>query len=83
MSMTKRWIDDLREKADAGDESAQETLSGAGLWQSEEDAEREAESFHYAEVQRESEEQLRHAEFQREIESNWFDSNADETDEIF
>ena len=48
MSMTKRWIEDLRDKADGGDAEAQETLQGAGLWQSEEDAAREAEEYHWS-----------------------------------
>ena len=37
MSMTKRYIGDLQEKAAAGDGEAIETLTGTGLWETEEE----------------------------------------------
>ncbi len=45
MSMTKRWISDLTDRANAGDGAAQTTLRGVGLWESEEDYDRERERF--------------------------------------
>ena len=47
MSLTKRWIDDLREQAESGDENAQETLTEAGLWETEEAQRRREEEYFY------------------------------------
>jgi hypothetical protein len=37
MSLTKRHIDDLTERAQRGDEEARRTLEEAGLWHGDED----------------------------------------------
>jgi len=50
MSMTGRWLDELNASAAGGDTAAQETLRGAGLWETEEEAaDREREEAGYAE----------------------------------
>lgn len=47
MGITKQWISELLEKADAGDKESQDTLRRAALWETEEESrEREAEYHH-------------------------------------
>lgn len=48
MSMTKRYIGELQERAEQGDENAQETLSEAGLWEDEEAQRRREEAYFYS-----------------------------------
>jgi hypothetical protein len=45
MSMTGRWIDDLRERAERGDAEARETLRHAGLWSDEGEEEEAAAAY--------------------------------------
>lgn len=58
MSMTKRWIDDLREQATGGDEAAQQTLNEAGLWESEEAQRQRKEQYFYSMIEFETDERM-------------------------
>ena len=50
MSLTKRWIDELRDRAAAGDGKARATLEAAGLWPTEDEADEAAAAFAAARV---------------------------------